>query len=139
MRVKLFLESNITTEKIKEESISKYKDTLSTLSVSISSLEDFNNALIRIFDEENKCSLLEFSINDIYQSSNPIIPALEKSYKEDIFPSPTFGIVEITSFKILKTDISEIQFQGIIYFIRELLNRFFNCFIILLSNSGSIK
>jgi hypothetical protein len=132
LSVTVFLKSGIPTEKIKEESILKYKGTLSTLSVSVSSLGDFNNALIRIFDEQNNCSLLEFSINDIYQSSNPIIPALKISLDEDVYHwyFPSFGMVEITNINILKQDMTELLFEGIIYFIKELLNRCFNCFII---------
>jgi hypothetical protein len=132
LRVKLFLESVIPIEKIKEESILKYKGDLSTLSLSVSSLRNLNNALIRIIDEQSNCTLLELSINDIYQSLNPIIPALEKSFEEDVFHlyCPSFGMVEITNIKILKHDMTNQQFEAITYLIRELLNRCFNCFII---------
>jgi hypothetical protein len=129
LSVKLFLESVIPFEKIKEESISKYKDTLSTLSVSVSSVGDFNNALIQIFDVQSKCPLLELNINDMYQSSNPIIPALEKSLESEIY-FPHFGIVEITNINILKKDMTKQQLEGIIFIFRELINHSFNCFII---------
>jgi hypothetical protein len=130
LRVKLFLESVIPIEKIKEEVILKHKNTISTLSVSVSSLGDFNNALIQIFDVQSNLSLLELSINDIYQSNNPIIPAFEKSFEEDPYGFPSFGIVEITNINKSKKDMTKQQLEGIMFLSRNLFNHCFNCFII---------
>ncbi|WP_409274967.1 hypothetical protein V1499_07155 [Neobacillus sp. SCS-31] len=104
MNVKLFLDSVIPIEKIKEESILKYKSIISTLSVSVRSLNDINNALIQILDVESSLPILEFSINDIYQTSNPIIEAFEMSFEENFYGFPSFGIVEITNINILKKE-----------------------------------
>jgi hypothetical protein len=130
LRVKQFLESVIPIEKIKEESILKYKETISSLSFSVSPLEDFNNAIIQILDLQICLPILELSIKDIYQSSNPIIPAFEKSFEEDPYGFPSFGIVEITSINILIKDISKQQLEGITFLFRKLMNHYFNCFII---------
>jgi hypothetical protein len=130
LRVNLFLESVIPIEEIKEESILKYKDIISTLSVSVSPLEDFNNALIQILDVQSSLPILELHINDIYQSSNLIIPAFEKTFEEDVYGFPSFGIVEISNINIIKKDMTKLQLESITFLFRKLMNHYFNCFII---------
>jgi hypothetical protein len=129
LRVTLFLESVIPIEKLKEESILKYKDIISTLSVSVSPLKESDNALIQILDVQSS-PLFELSINDIYQSSNPIIPAFEKSFEEDGLGFPSFGIVQITNINILKKNMTKLHLESITFLFRKLMNHYFNCFII---------
>lgn len=82
--------------------------------MSVTPLGDFNNALIKIIDDQrNNLSLLEFSINDIVPSSNPIFPeasgSKSVSYTEEIiYPTRTGsslssnGIIAQTQIKYAK-------------------------------------